>query len=94
MGARVATLLAVVVSVAIGGAALAQARREGSWSWRRFGVTILVLVVLGGAVGLAVSAIGRRIGPGHPLLLTSLAVVVIFGGVFALALGLRRPRRP
>jgi uncharacterized membrane protein HdeD (DUF308 family) len=88
------TLLTVAMIVVIGIAACAQARREGIWSWRRFGVAVFVLLLMGGGIGFAVTAIGRRAGPEHALLLTAIAVVAIFGGVFALALGMRRRSRP
>jgi hypothetical protein len=88
------TLLAVAMMAVIGVTAYAQARREGIWSWRRFGVAIFVLLLVGGGIGLAVSAIGRRAGPEHALLLTAIAVVAIFAGVFALALAMRRRSRP
>ncbi len=88
------TLLTAAMIVVIGIAAYAQARRVGIWSWRRFGVVVFVLLLVGGGIGLAVSAIGHRAGPKHALLLTAIAVIAIFGGVFALALGMRRRSRP
>jgi uncharacterized membrane protein HdeD (DUF308 family) len=88
------TLLAVAMMVAIGAAAYVQARRERTWSWRRFGLAVLAVLLIGGTIGFVVAAIGRRDGPQHALLLTSIAVLAIFGGVLALALAMRRRPRP
>jgi hypothetical protein len=86
------SLVLVFLVLSIGISAYAKTRREGTWSWRKFGLTVLVLSVLGAGVGLGVSALGRRLGSEHALLLTLLAVAIIFVGVFVLADHLR-PKR-
>jgi uncharacterized membrane protein HdeD (DUF308 family) len=88
------TLVTVAMIVMVGIAAYANARHEGTWSWRRFCIAVFVPLLVGGGIGLAAAAIGRRAGPKHTLLLTAIAVVAILGGVFALAMGMRRRSRP
>ncbi len=88
------TLFMVALIAAIGVAAFVRARRAGLWSWRRFGVTTLVLVLVGGGIGFAAAVVGRRLGSQHALLLTVAAAAAIVAGVFAFAMATRRRHPP
>jgi hypothetical protein len=84
-----AFLLAAVVA-GIGVSAYLQARRDGVWSWRRFGLAVAIPLVIGGGVGFLAVGAGRWLGPGSAPALTALAAAVIIALVFWFAFRMRR----
>jgi hypothetical protein len=82
-----------LLAVLMGLRAYLQARRAGTWSWRRFGLLLLgVLVVI--ALGVPYSMwLARVLGPRHTPLAVVLIIVPIFATVGLLAYFLR-PLKP
>jgi hypothetical protein len=80
----------LLMVLAIGLAAYVQARRAGTWSWKRFGLTVALLAALGSGAGFVGVITGRGIGRDHPLLVALSVVLIIGAGVTGLALWWRR----
>ncbi|HUL52203.1 MAG TPA: hypothetical protein VLT83_02220 [Opitutaceae bacterium] len=86
-------LIIMLLVLAVGFSAYAQARRQGVWSWRQFAKAMLgaaVLIAL--AIGLMIW-LGKVLGPERAGLVTLLEVFLIVAGVSVLALWLR-PKPP
>jgi hypothetical protein len=83
-----------LLAVLLGLRAYLQARRAGAWSWRRFGLLLLgVLVVI--ALGVPYSMwLARVLGPRHTALAVVLIIVPIFATVGLLAYFLRPKNTP
>jgi hypothetical protein len=72
-------ILLLIISTAL--SAYARGRREGTWSWPLFIITLLWLWALGGVVAAGGVWFGRLMGPEHALLATVMIVGLIVAGV-------------
>ena len=78
--------------VSLGISAFMRARREGTWSWREFAITLLgVALIL--AVVLPVSQLLMKLGPDHAGLATVILLVLIGGSVALLTVYLSARRK-
>jgi hypothetical protein len=86
-------LIMVLLVIVVGLSAYAQARRQGVWSWRSFGKTMLGATVLVAVAVGAVVWLGSVLDRDHAWLGVLVELFVIAAGVSILALWLR-PKPP
>ncbi|MGH9774941.1 MAG: hypothetical protein ACRD50_08335 [Candidatus Acidiferrales bacterium] len=86
-------LILAVLVLMVGYQAYVRAKREGTWSWKKFAYTMLGVLAICAVTILWVLFLMRTVAPEHPGTAIALILLIIFALVTALALVMRPKRK-